>query len=57
MVWPAVTVRLHEASLPVRIALSPSRAFGEAYMDGTLTIESGDLRQLLSLVTGNLPDF
>ena len=54
---PVVTVRLHEASLPVRIALSPSRAFGEAYMDGTLTIKSGDLRQLLSLVTGNLPAF
>jgi cyclopropane-fatty-acyl-phospholipid synthase len=54
---PTVTVRLHEASLPLRIALSPSRAFGEAYMDGTLTIESGDLRRLLSLVTGNFPAF
>jgi cyclopropane-fatty-acyl-phospholipid synthase len=52
---PSVTVRLHEASLPARIALSPSRAFGEAYMDGTLTIEAGDVRQLLFLVTGNFP--
>ena len=54
---PSVTVRLHDASLPWRIALSPSRAFGEAYMDGTLTIESGDVRQLLALVTGNLQAF
>ena len=51
---PNVTVRLHEASLPLRIALSPSRAFGEAYMDGSLTIEAVIVRQLLSVVTGVL---
>jgi cyclopropane-fatty-acyl-phospholipid synthase len=51
---PSVTVRLHEASLPLRIALNPWLAFGEAYVDGTLTIESGDLRQLLHLVTVNM---
>jgi cyclopropane-fatty-acyl-phospholipid synthase len=53
-IGPHVTVRLHDGSLPVRIALNPSLAFGEAYMDGTLTIESGGLRELLFLVTGNL---
>jgi cyclopropane-fatty-acyl-phospholipid synthase len=51
---PRVTVRLHEASLPARIALNPSLAFGEAYVDGTLTVESGGLRQLLELVTLNM---
>lgn len=52
---PSVTVRLRQASLPLRIAISPSLAFGEAYMDGTLTIErGGGLRELLSLLTANL---
>jgi cyclopropane-fatty-acyl-phospholipid synthase len=51
---PSVTVRLHNASLPLRVALYPYLAFGEAYVDGTMTIESGDLRQLLDLVTSNM---
>jgi cyclopropane-fatty-acyl-phospholipid synthase len=51
---PSVIVRLHQPSLPLRIGLNPSAAFGEAYMDGTLTIESGDLRDLLGLVTTNM---
>jgi cyclopropane-fatty-acyl-phospholipid synthase len=51
---PSVTVRLHHVSLPLRIALNPSVALGEAYMDGSLTIESGDLRALLRLVTSNM---
>ena len=49
-----VAVRLHRASLPLRIALNPSLALGEAYMDGTLTIEAGDLRGLLALITANI---
>ena len=51
---PSVTVQLHNAGLPLRLALNPYLAFGEAYVDGTLTIESGDLRQLLDLVTANM---
>lgn len=51
---PNVTVRFHQPSLPLRIAISPSLAFGEAYMDGSLTIERGGLRDLLSLVTANM---
>lgn len=51
----SVTVRLRSATLPLRIALSPSLAFGEAYMDGTLTIESGgNIRDLLALVTADM---
>ena len=51
---PYVTVRLHERTLPLRILLRPSLALGEAYMDGTLTIEEGTLRDLLQLCTSNL---
>lgn len=54
---PHVTVRLHDARLPLRIALKPSLALGEAYMDGRLTIESGSLQDLLSLVIGNMAMF
>jgi len=51
---PEVIVRFHRARLPLLIALNPARALGEAYMDGTLTIEAGDLRDLLALVTRNI---
>ncbi|MET4698964.1 cyclopropane-fatty-acyl-phospholipid synthase [Constrictibacter sp. MBR-5] len=38
----------------MRILLRPSLALGEAYMDGTITIEQGTLRDLLHLCTSNL---
>lgn len=52
---PSVTVRLHDRQLPLRLVLNPSLAFGEAYMDGLLTIEEGTLRELLDLVMQGLP--
>lgn len=51
---PHVTVRLRSPTLPLRILLRPSLALGEAYMDGTITIEKGTLRDLLHLCTTNL---
>ena len=51
---PDVLVRLHDPLLPMRILLRPSLALGEAYMDGTITIEQGTLRDLLHLCTSNL---
>ncbi|TVR96561.1 MAG: class I SAM-dependent methyltransferase [Rhodospirillales bacterium] len=48
---PAVTVRLHDAALHTRLALNPSLAAGEAYMDGTLTIEEGSLADFLDVAT------
>jgi cyclopropane-fatty-acyl-phospholipid synthase len=51
---PSVTVRLHDRMLPLRLVLNPSLAFGEAYMDGTLTIERGSLGDLLHLATQSL---
>ena len=47
---PAVTIRLHEPSLHRRL-LNPKLALGEAYMDGTLTIEQGSLLDLLEICT------
>lgn len=48
------TIRLHKRYLPWRLALFPELALGEAYMDGTLTIESGSLHDFIDLVTGNI---
>lgn len=49
-----VTLRLHDRSLHSRLALKPELHVGEAYMDGTLTIEEGDLYDFLLLATENL---
>ena len=51
---PSVTVRLHDGNLPLRMALNPSLALGEAYMDGKLTLEQGSLQELFHLVTEGL---
>jgi cyclopropane-fatty-acyl-phospholipid synthase len=51
---PAVTIRLHEKSLPRRMTFKPELAIGEAFMDGTLTIEEGGrLHDFLRLLTMN----
>ena len=48
---PEVVVRLHDRKTALRIAAHPWLATGEAYMDGTLTIEQGTLRAFLHLCT------
>ena len=50
---PAVTVRLHDKSLYRKLLLNPRLSVGEAYMDGTLTIENGGLYDLMELLTRN----
>jgi len=53
---PEVTVRLHDRKVPLRIVRNPDLQTGQAYMDGTLTIEDGasvhDLLYLFSLNRG-----
>lgn len=49
-----VTVRLHDSSLHHKLVLDPELYVGEAYVDGTLTIESGTLADFLELVARNL---
>src|SRR5258707_8292098 len=51
---PTVTVRLHDAALHHRLLLHPKLAFGEAYMEGTLTVEDGTLYDLLDLAGHNM---
>jgi len=48
------TIRLHDPRLHVRLALSPDIAFGEAYMDGPLTIEECDLSDFLNIAVQNM---
>ena len=51
---PAHTIRLHDRSLHWRLALNPKLAFGEAYMDGTITCEDGSLYDVLDLISRNI---
>lgn len=48
-----VVIRVADRSTALKIALDPGRFAGEAYMDGALTLESGDIYDLLSLVARN----
>ena len=51
---PAVTVRLHDKSLYRRLLLNPKLAVGEAWMDGTLTVEDASLYDFIDLLALNL---
>ena len=50
---PSVTVRLHHPSLHWRLALQPELCAGEAYTDGTLTVEDASLYDFLDLIGRN----
>ena len=49
---PALTVRLADRQTAFAIARNPRVGLGEAYMDGRITIEDGDILDLMELVTG-----
>ena len=51
---PAITMRLHDRSLPRRLFTNPNLSFGEAYMNGWLTVEEGDIYGLMQLFLVNL---
>ncbi len=48
-----VTVRLNDRRVAFEIAKNPRLAAGEAYMDGRLAVDEGDIRDLLLLVSSN----
>jgi len=50
---PSVTIRITTAAALRKILIWPDYYTGEAYMDGTLAIEEGGLRELLYLCTSN----
>ncbi len=49
-----ITVRLHAQSLPRKLLIHPDLALGEAYMDGTLTVDEDNLYGLIELLVINL---
>lgn len=51
---PEVAVRLHRRSLHAKLFFNPCLYLGEAYMDGSLTIEKGSLPDFLEMVARNL---
>ena len=51
---PPVKIRLTVAATARRIAINPALGAGEAFMDGRLIVESGDIMDLLNLVGRNL---
>ncbi|MGD0864276.1 MAG: cyclopropane-fatty-acyl-phospholipid synthase family protein [Rhizomicrobium sp.] len=51
---PRITMRLHDRKAVIRLALHPDLALGELYMDGRLTVEEGDIADLLALLMSNL---
>ncbi|HEB79137.1 MAG TPA: class I SAM-dependent methyltransferase [Rhodospirillales bacterium] len=51
---PEVTVRLHNKALHRKLFFNPCLYIGEAYMDGSLTIEKGTLPGFLKIVASNL---
>jgi cyclopropane-fatty-acyl-phospholipid synthase len=50
---PYVKVKLHNPTLYKTLFLKPEMAAGEAYMDGTLTIEKGTLRDFITFFALN----
>jgi cyclopropane-fatty-acyl-phospholipid synthase len=53
--WPDVTVRFTDARVPRDIALRPDLGAGEAYMNGRLIVEHGDILEMVGLVYHNNP--
>lgn len=50
---PCIAIKLHRKSLEWSLGFNPQLKLGEAYVDGTLTIEEGDLYGLLYLLLTN----
>jgi cyclopropane-fatty-acyl-phospholipid synthase len=50
---PFARIKLHDASLHTSLVWDPDLKAGEAYMDGTLTIEQGSLRDFLMIFAVN----
>ena len=51
---PEVTMRVHDRATERRLLWRPSLSVGEAYMDGTISVEGGDVYPLLDLVNRNI---
>ena len=54
---PEATIRILDGSLDWKIPLHPELKAAEAFMDGTLVIEQGDIHDLLTLIFANKRNF
>jgi cyclopropane-fatty-acyl-phospholipid synthase len=50
---PHAAIRLSGRATPLRLALRPEIAFGEAYMDGRLEVVAGDIGDVLRILIAN----
>ena len=50
---PEITIRLHDPKLHRQIFLNPRLKLGEAFMDGTLTVENASVYEFLNLMGEN----
>jgi len=53
---PRATVRLHGRWTPWIVGCNPELGFGEAYMDGRLTVEEGTIADVLEIIISNMGD-
>lgn len=50
---PSVSIKVHDKKLYMDMFLNPELRAGEAYMDGSMTVEAGTIRDLLTLFALN----
>jgi len=53
--FPNVTLRFHDRGVAGRIVRNPALGAGEMYMTGRMSVEQGDILDLVSLLTANDP--
>lgn len=51
---PSITIRIIDSSVIPRLVLNPDLAFGEAFMNGALVIEGGDIYDFVDLCFANM---
>ncbi|MBO6519934.1 MAG: class I SAM-dependent methyltransferase [Rhodospirillales bacterium] len=52
----SLTIRLHDKSLHWKLFINPELYLGEAYMNGTLTVEDGDIYDFLQFAMANIEE-
>ncbi len=52
---PDIAIRFSDSAVAARIVRNPALGAAEAYMDGRLLIDRGDIRGLINLLKGNSP--
>jgi cyclopropane-fatty-acyl-phospholipid synthase len=51
--FPSITLCVHDAGVMREVARNPALKIGEAYMDGRVTVEDGDIYDLIRLAKAN----